>query len=79
MASRQTEANRRQSLATLRARLLHANILTGVEVDYEVNRGFRIQLHGVTFVAGRYEVVYAWLDGFLRGLRDGVNPDQLSR
>lgn len=69
MTSRQTLANRAQSLATLRQRVLDAGVV-GVEVDYDVLvRGFRIQLDGVTHCAGRFEKVYAWLDGYLTGRR----------
>ena len=72
MTSRATESHRRQSLATLRQLLLQHHLLTGIEVSYDVGRGFSVQLNHVTICSGRYEKVSAWLAGYINGRRDAV-------
>ena len=75
MPSRQTIHNRRTDAARLQAMidaaLLHAR------VQYDERRGgyvVRRVIGAIELVAGRYEVVYAWLRGYSWGKLDVEQP-----
>src|SRR4029077_15609082 len=59
--------NRRVSATTLEARATSAG-LGAARVTYDDDRGVVVTRAGVRLVVGRYQVVYAWLDGFAAGL-----------
>ena len=68
MVSRQTLTNRRRSVTELQARAG-----AGMTVAYDEARGFVVRRAGHILIAARYEVVWAWLDGYRSGL-NGAFP-----
>jgi hypothetical protein len=68
--SRQTAHNRRRAVEAIQARLQLLGLF-GV-VRYDPDRGLCVEV-GETRIVGRYQVVHAWLDGYVAGQKGATH------